>query len=433
MNMLVYTLKAIAYALTNFYFIVLLAILAFVLYRKNSKIVLMQKMIIGEKINTTLELTISQIVIGIFAGTLASVIMSYLGITFNNNSSVELIFLASIVFMFFNPRFICFSYSGALIGFISILLNIVSMHFNMSGLDFLKIDIVSLMSMVAILYFVEGILVVIDGKKGSIPVFTNKSGRIVGGFALQRYWLIPIAIFFILQSKPDTASYVQLYTPNWWPILKNQITNVNLLKTAVLTLMPFYAVIGYSSVTFTKNVKEKTFMSGMFIIVYSVLLFVLAQFANINLFLKLFVIVFAPLAHEGMIFIQRYIETVGKPKYISSDEGIMVLAVAPNSPANEMGIKSGDLLVEINSQKIENEEKITEIARKCSNFIWFKIKRVTGKLEQVSYNKMNENRRLGIVFVPRNVPKDSTIIKLNKDKFSDVLNKVKNKNKDKDD
>ncbi|MBV4431769.1 PDZ domain-containing protein [Clostridium tyrobutyricum] len=433
MNMLVYTLKAIAYALTNFYFIVLLAILAFVLYRKNSKIVLMQKMIIGEKINTTLELTISQIVIGIFAGTLASVIMSYLGITFNNNSSVELIFLASIVFMFFNPRFICFSYSGALIGFISILLNIVSMHFNMSGLDFLKIDIVSLMSMVAILHFVEGILVVIDGKKGSIPVFTNKSGRIVGGFALQRYWLIPIAIFFILQSKPDTASYVQLYTPNWWPILKNQITNVNLLKTAVLTLMPFYAVIGYSSVTFTKNVKEKTFMSGMFIIVYSVLLFVLAQFANINLFLKLFVIVFAPLAHEGMIFIQRYIETVGKPKYISSDEGIMVLAVAPNSPANEMGIKSGDLLVEINSQKIENEEKITEIARKCSNFIWFKIKRVTGKLEQVSYNKMNENRRLGIVFVPRNVPKDSTIIKLNKDKFSDVLNKVKNKNKDKDD
>jgi hypothetical protein len=431
--MLVYTLKAIAYALTNFYFIVLLAILAFVLYRKNSKIVLMQKMIIGEKINTTLELTISQIVIGIFAGTLASVIMSYLGITFNNNSSVELIFLASIVFMFFNPRFICFSYSGALIGFISILLNIVSMHFNMSGLDFLKIDIVSLMSMVAILHFVEGILVVIDGKKGSIPVFTNKSGRIVGGFALQRYWLIPIAIFFILQSKPDTASYVQLYTPNWWPILKNQITNVNLLKTAVLTLMPFYAVIGYSSVTFTRNVKEKTFMSGMFIIVYSVLLFVLAQFANINLFLKLFVIVFAPLAHEGMIFIQRYIETVGKPKYISSDEGIMVLAVAPNSPANEMGIKSGDLLVEINSQKIENEEKITEIARKCSNFIWFKIKRVTGKLEQVSYNKMNENRRLGIVFVPRNVPKDSTIIKLNKDKFSDVLNKVKNKNKDKDD
>ncbi|MBV4426190.1 PDZ domain-containing protein [Clostridium tyrobutyricum] len=433
MNMLFYTLKAIAYALTNFYFIVLLAILAFVLYRKNSKIVLMQKMIIGEKINTTLELTISQIVIGIFAGTLASVIMSYLGITFNNNSSVELIFLASIVFMFFNPRFICFSYSGALIGFISILLNIVSMHFNMSGLDFLKIDIVSLMSMVAILHFVEGILVVIDGKKGSIPVFTNKSGRIVGGFALQRYWLIPIAIFFILQSKPDTASYVQLYTPNWWPILKNQITNVNLLKTAVLTLMPFYAVIGYSSVTFTRNVKEKTFMSGMFIIVYSVLLFVLAQFANINLFLKLFVIVFAPLAHEGMIFIQRYIETVGKPKYISSDEGIMVLAVAPNSPANEMGIKSGDLLVEINSQKIENEEKITEIARKCSNFIWFKIKRVTGKLEQVSYNKMNENRRLGIVFVPRNVPKDSTIIKLNKDKFSDVLNKVKNKNKDKDD
>ena len=145
------------------------------------------------------------------------------------------------------------------------------------------------------------------------------------------------------------------------------------------------------------------------------------------------VLLFAPIAHEGMIIFQRYIETKGKPKYISSSEGIMVLAVAPNSPANEMGVKSGDLLVEINNEKIEDEEKIGEIVKESSNFIWLKVKRVTGKFEQLSYDKMNGDRRLGIVFVPRNVPKDSMVINLNKNKFSDVLNKIKNKNKDKDD
>lgn len=432
MNILLYTLKSIAFALTEPYLIVLLAIMAFVLYKKNMQTAVMQKMIIGEKINSPFELTISQVVIGIFAGTLVSIIMSYLGIAFKQNSAVDLVFLASIIFMFFNPRFICFSYSGAVIGILSIILSEISVYFNIPGLDFLKIDVMSLMSMVAVLHFVEGLLVIIDGKTGSIPIFTSKEGRIIGGFALKRYWIIPVAIFFILQDKSVVSSAWQVSTPSWWPILKDSLIS-DTLKTAVLTLMPFYAVVGYNTITFTKNTREKTFISGSFIMIYSVILFGLAQLANFSLFFKVLVLLFAPIAHEGMIIFQRYIETKGKPKYISSSEGIMVLAVAPNSPANEMGVKSGDLLVEINNEKIKDEEKIGEIVKESSNFIWLKVKRVTGKFEQLSYDKMNGDRRLGIVFVPRNVPKDSMVINLNKNKFSDVLNKIKNKNKDKDD
>ncbi|MCS4463884.1 hypothetical protein JTT01_05530 [Clostridium botulinum] len=37
-------------------------------------------MIIGQKVTTAFELTISEVVLGIFAGTVASLIMSYLGI-----------------------------------------------------------------------------------------------------------------------------------------------------------------------------------------------------------------------------------------------------------------------------------------------------------------------------------------------------------------
>jgi S1-C subfamily serine protease len=189
-------------------------------------------------------------------------------------------------------------------------------------------------------------------------------------------------------------------------------------------------MIGYNSVTFTKDRKEKTVISGSLIIIYSLTLFALAQVSVSNLYLQFLVLIFAPAAHEGMIAFQRYLEMKGSPKYISSDEGIMVLDVAPNSPANEMGIKSGDLLVEVNNAKIENEEKISEAIRECSNFIWFKVKKVTGKFEQVSYNKLNNEKRLGIVFVPRGVPKDSMVIKLDETKFGEVLDKIKNKDKD---
>ncbi|KAA8674550.1 PDZ domain-containing protein [Clostridium sp. MT-14] len=426
---LLYTLKSIAFALTEPYLVLILAILVFTLYRKNKQTVIMQKMIIGEGINSPFELTISQIVIGIFGGILASVIMSYLGVVFDEDSAVDLIFLASIVFMFFNVRFICFSYSGAILGFLSLILAMSSQTFNIPNLDFLKIDVVALMSMVAILHFVEGILIILDGKKGAVPVFSSKNGNIVGGFALQRYWTIPIAVFFIIHSRTMIGSSWQVAVPAWWPLINSSIP-YDILKSAVVSLIPFYAVMGYNSVTFTRDTKEKSFLSGGLIILYSVILFGMAQLAVLNIWLKFLVVIFAPVAHEGIIMFQRHLEVKGVPKYVSSSEGIMVLAVAPNSPANEMGIRSGDMLVEINNEKIDNEDKIAEVIRKCSNFIWLKVKKEAGNFEQVSYSKMNEDKKLGIVFVPRKIPQNSMVIKLDKNKFSDVLNKIKNKDKD---
>lgn len=429
MSILLYTLKSVAFALTEPYLVAFLIILAFVLYRRNKKTSIMQKMIIGERINSPFELTISQIVIGIFAGTIASIMMSYLGIVFDENSAVDLVFLLSIVFMFFNQRFICFSYSGAVLGIVSIALSFLSVSLKMPNLDILKIDIVSLMSMVAVLHFIEGFLIILDGDTGYIPVFTNRNGKIVGGFALQRYWTLPVAMFFILHSVSNPGLSWQIPTPNWWPLVNNSMPS-NVLKNALVALIPFYGVIGYNSITFTRDKKEKTLMSGGLTIIYSLALFALAQLAALNIFLKILVLVFAPVAHEGMIIFQRRLELKGTPKYTSDEEGIMVLEVAPNSPANEMGISTGDLLVEINSEKVENEEKISEIIRETSNFIWFKVKKVTGKFEEVSYNKMNNSKRLGIVFVPKGVPKDSMVVKFDENKFEEILQKIKNKDRD---
>ncbi|AKN32873.1 membrane protein [Clostridium carboxidivorans P7] len=429
MSILLYTLKSVAFALTEPYLVAFLIILAFVLYRRNKKTSIMQKMIIGERINSPFELTISQIVIGIFAGTIASIMMSYLGIVFDENSAVDLVFLLSIVFMFFNQRFICFSYSGSVLGIMSIVLGFLSVSLKMPNLDILKIDIVALMSMVAVLHFIEGFLIILDGDTGYIPVFTNRSGRIIGGFALQRYWTLPVAMFFILHSVSNPGLSWQIPTPNWWPLVNNSMPS-NVLKNALVALIPFYGVIGYNSITFTRGKKEKTLMSGGLTIIYSLALFALAQLAALNIFFKILVLVFAPVAHEGMIIFQRRLELKGTPKYTSDEEGIMVLEVAPNSPANEMGISTGDLLVEINSEKVENEEKISEIIRETSNFIWFKVKKVTGKFEEVSYNKMNTSKRLGIVFVPKGVPKDSMVVKFDENKFAEILQKIKNKDRD---
>ena len=426
MNIAIFTLRAIAEAITTMPYVLILITLGIVLYLRNRNTVAMQRMVIGEYINSAFELTISQIVLGIFAGTLGSLILSYLGVVFNSQATISLLFMLSIILMLFRSRFICFSYSAGILSILSVVFQIFqrSNNINLSQYDFLKVDVVMVMSLVAVMHIIEGILVFIDGDKGSIPVFSNKNNKIVGGFALKRYWAIPIAVMFLI-NNPVASDSVNMALPSFWPIIKSN--NFTVIATTVMTFLPFYGMIGYSAITFTKTKREKAINSGLFIGSYGVILLIVAQLARLNLVAQLMVAIFAPLAHEVMLKLQVYYELKGTPKYVSTDDGLMVLEVAPSSPAYEMGIKSGDLLMEVNNKKIFNEQDMIEALGEMSNFIWLKVKTVKGKLLQIDYNKMNRTKRLGIIFVPKFIPKESVIVKYDKNKFDDVLQKAKDK------
>lgn len=427
MSIALNALKATAYAIVKPPYVFILIIFAIIFYKQNRKIVMIQKMIIGDNLNSPFELTISEIIFGLFAGIVGSIILGYLGVSFSENTSIELIFLLSVLLMFINPRFICFSYSGAILGFISVLLEIMKGMYNtdVAALSFLNIDVVALMTLVAILHFIEGILVIVDGDKGAIPVFTKKDNKIIGGFALKRYWAIPVAVALIVNSRGYSIDSIISFG-NWNSWLK-PTTPIELIKNAAILLMPFYGVIGYSSVTFTKTKKEKSISSGIMIMLYSVLLFIFARLAVINIFFKLFLVIFAPAAHEAMLYIQRYREVKQEPKYVSNENGMMVLEVAPNSPASQMGIRSGDVVVEVNHRKILREDDIKKTIIEASNIAWFKIKRAAGNLEEIRYRNTNNSKRLGIVFVPINIPDENAVVKVDGNKFSDILENMKKK------
>jgi hypothetical protein len=426
MDIAIYTLKSVAQAITDPSLVLMLVILSLVLYNQNKKTTVMQKMIIGERLTSPLELTVSQIVIGIFAGTIGSIILSYCGVMFDENSGIYLIFLVSILLMFWNPRFICFAYSGAVLGFVSLLFNDFARLTGrqvMTGGAF-NIDITSLMTLVGVLHVIEGILVMIDGSKGAIPVFANRDGRIIGGFALKRYWPIPVAVFLIARREHVIGGEM-IATPDWWPLIKSY--SAQFLKDAVVGLAPLYAVLGYNSVTFSKDKSEKAVLSGTGIVIYGLALSFVAQLAVYGLAWKVFVLVFAAAAHELMLKLQKYLEMNSNPRYSSEDDGIMVLEVAPGSPAHEMGIKSGDKLLEINDKKILSETDIMDAISSAINYVWFKVRRANGSEDEVNYTNLSRHRKLGVVFVPKGIPKDSMIVKFEEGKFRDILNKLKNK------
>jgi hypothetical protein len=423
MDLTLYTLRSVAYAIVEPTMALMLIIIGIMFYVQNKKTVVMQKMIIGEGLCSPLELTLSQMVLGVLAGAVGSLILTNLGVMFYENSAIEILFMVSILLMFYRPRFFCFSYSAAFLGAVGIVMSVI--YGSIGQQSPLKINVTYLMTFVGVLHFIEGILVMIDGSKGAVPVFTNKDGKILGGFALRRYWALPIAIFVVLASKGSIGTE-SLETPSWWPLLNNR-EGLNIVATSIVGLVPYYGIIGYNSITFTKSKKGKILQSGAGIMIYGILLILVSQLAKFGLAFEIIAVLFAPLAHEGMIYIQRKLEEKRAPLFLSDEEGMMILEVAPSSPAFLAGIRSGDKIIEINKEKVKSEIQVYKTIKESYFEVCLKIKDSKGRIKE--YNlKPDDNRRIGVVLVPLMV-KQEDVIAFDKDKFQDVLDNLKNKDK----
>lgn len=421
MELILYTLRTVAYAIVEPMHIFMLIVLGVMFYLKNKKVTIMQKMTIGESINSPLELTLSQLSLGIIAGAIISLVLSSLGIIFNENSGIEIMFIISIFLLFVKKRFICFAYSGAVLGAISIISEFLANTTKTQS--YINVNILALMTFVGIMHVVEGFLVMFDGSRGAIPVFSNKENKIVGGFAYNRYWALPVAIFIALSGDISSFAISAIETPNWWPLI-NKSETLLILSTAIITAMPLYGVVGYNSVSFTNDKVKKPLYSGIGILIYGVILTLVAQVAQFGIIGQIVTIIFAPLGHEIMIKVQNKLEESGDYKYVTDDSGVSVLEVAPMSPAHEAGIRRGDKIIQVNDIKAISEVEIFKIVKDNIHEISLKIRKISGEI--VDLKVIPKNKRLGLLLVPKMVNVENAL-SVDNDNFKKVLEEMKRK------
>lgn len=421
MELILYTLRTVAYAIVEPMHIFMLIVLGVMFYLKNKKVTIMQKMTIGESINSPLELTLSQLSLGIIAGAIISLVLSSLGIIFNENSGIEIMFIISIFLLFVKKRFICFAYSGAVLGAISIISEFLANTTKTQS--YINVNILALMTFVGIMHVVEGFLVMFDGSRGAIPVFSNKENKIVGGFAYNRYWALPVAIFIALSGDISSFATSAIETPNWWPLI-NKSETLLILSTAIITAMPLYGVVGYNSVSFTNDKVKKPLYSGIGILIYGVILTLVAQVAQFGIIGQIVTIIFAPLGHEIMIKVQNKLEESGDYKYVTDDSGVSVLEVAPMSPAHEAGIRRGDKIIQVNDIKAVSEVEIFKIVKDNIHEISLKIRKISGEI--VDLKVIPKNKRLGLLLVPKMVNVENAL-SVDNDNFKKVLEEMKRK------
>src|SRR3712207_9477260 len=91
---------------------------------------------------------------------------------------------------------------------------------------------------------------------------------------------------------PYTTLFRSIISIGSWKTFLNPTTPLGIMENVAILLMPFYGVVGYSTVTFTKTKREKSMTSGLMIMIYSIVLFIFARLAILNIFFKLFVVIF---------------------------------------------------------------------------------------------------------------------------------------------
>lgn len=425
MELILYTLRALASVIFEPVLLIMLIVLSVFFYTKNKKVVIMQKMIIGEQINTALELTLSQVTLGIIAGIVMSLIFTFLGISFTEDSGIYYLFLFSIILMLFKPRFICFSYSGALLGLISIIVGLLN-RYSHTNIHSFNIDILSLMTLIGVMHIVEAFLVMIDGDRGTIPVFTKRDNKIAGGYALSRYWLVPLAVFIAYSLSSVGIGQVKIATPDWWPLINTKYI-VNAISTMVLSMTTMCGVIGYSSVTFSRRKKEKAVSSGIYILVFGIALTLIAQLCRFGIAGKIVTIIIAPLGHELMFLYQRRVESKSSLLFVSNDDGISILEVVPEAEAYDLGVRPGDKIIKVNGNEVKSEKEIYKAFIETNSKINIDVLHISREVSNINLAKKDINN-FGMLLVPREVDNEK-VIPVDKGKFSDILNNMQNKNK----
>lgn len=421
MELIIYTLRSISSAIVEPPLMFILAVLTILFYFKNKKTESMQKIIIGGKGESALELTLSQFVFGIIGGTVGSLILSGLGVKFSYESGIQYLFFISIILMFFKPKYICFSYSAGILGTAVILVEMLSGVFpEMLDRNTFKIDIVYLLLFVGVFHVVEGILVMLDGHRGGIPVFTESENKIIGGYAFKRYWIIPISMIFMTEAlRINNSIDMSVNIPYWWPL----VNGTGLTLSGIIVMMPFYAIIGYSSVTFTKNKRKKSFISGLNILTYGICVIIISQVAQFGIIGRIFAVIFLPVAHEFMLKIQNKSEEKNELIFVSDDEGLVVLDISRDSQMLQYGLEIGDKVLSVNGNSIISEREIYEILKKNLYRVNMMIRKKNGEIKEFIHVH-DKTKRLGILLVPRKVIKGK-VTEVKDSSFKNILEEIK--------
>ncbi|WP_312653116.1 PDZ domain-containing protein [Proteiniclasticum sp.] len=296
--------------------ILILIILVLVFYFQNIREAGLRRIVLGESEDSPLVLTFYQLIYGLAGGLIISLLAGLLDIAFVSYMEVQLIFMLTV---FSVTRFS---------KYVNVGINVLAIFLLAFLLDreiIPTLDLINLYLFIGLSHTVHGLLMLMDRKRGFVPVLFSSQSVIRGGFRIKKTYLVPSAAGFyamtgsILGTSVFYLSLIQLFAVN----------------ETVMTFSKKQAIKALSSI--------RIFIGTLILLISYVVSF------NITFIYLLIPLVPVLLFSERMVF--AYLESRRPPYYVSDEESIVVLEVRENTPAFQSGLRSGNRILSFDGRE----------------------------------------------------------------------------------
>lgn len=324
---------------TGFLFLIVLTIVGTQYVRVEAN----EKRSFGQAFNKALPQMVKAMAFGLLGGFLSSILLVLIGVSLTD-SGIQYVLPTALALYLINPRFLCFSYAGG----------ILSILYLVTGWPRVNVPVIT--GLVACLHAVESLLIRLSGSTCASPVvLKRKEGDVVGGFVLQRFWPVPLILLALTTVPEGSVLPGDVITlPDWWPLLRAPIPEGPGVPIFVMT--PIMAGLGYSDLALTTTPERRSRETSRTLAMYSVTLLGLSILSSRVSGIQWIAALFAPLAHELVIWMGIKKEREGKPYYVSTEGvGATILEVIPGSEASRVGLKRGNIITSISGVAVTRE------------------------------------------------------------------------------
>ncbi|WP_286887548.1 PDZ domain-containing protein [Aneurinibacillus sp. UBA3580] len=367
------------------------ALLLFWAYRKQ---IVQERRLFHARVTSGAGELVRALLFGAAAGLGASLVLLAIGAA-PSYHDIVLLWILSALLAFVHIRFLSFAYSGGLLSVLSALAKLVPSDglngwFKTVVVWLQEVNIPAILALVAVLHIAEGILIRVVPKQGLSPVLIkSQRGRVVGAYAIQKYWLIPVVLFV----AGDAAGIYTPDVPGWWPWFY--------AGAAALSLLPVPSVAGYADLAVLSTPQEKAQWAGKMIVWLGVALLVLAYLGTFWLPFAVLGSLLALAGHEALRIYGEWQRRVHTPLYVQLKKGVRVLAVVPGSPADEMEIVTGDVILRVNGHEIHGKEEIYPALQQQSAFCKMEVMNKEGHIKYVQRSVyQGDHHQLGLIVAP---------------------------------
>jgi hypothetical protein len=380
--------------LGQFFLNPLLYVFVLLIYLHYRRQMAMERQLFAVRIQTPLIQTIRSLGMGAAGGLAVSLLSGGLGVVVQMQD-LWLLWGLAILLALFKLRFLCFAYASGILAMLHTVAKLAPGVAQVPGIGtlwnwFLQAKPVPLLALVAVMHLVEALLIRWNAGRDASPLFVEgKRGRIVGAYLLHSFWLTPLVLF--VQTAPGTGFSGAFYPG--WPLFSDEGFTYSVL------LLP--SVTGFSDLTQAMTPGRKAGQIARQLAVYAVLLLALCYAAVLLPPLVVVAALFALVGHEALFLLSQWQERQMPPYFIQSPKGVKVMAVIPGTPAEEIGIMPGEIIVKVNGQAVRGKEDLYPALQVNPAFCKMEVLTRDGELKFVQCAVYAGNHhQLGIIVVP---------------------------------